>query len=331
MIISTVGSHSALQILYGAKQEQMKTRVYVIKGREFLYERYPVADEIVTFESYEEMLEKDDDDTILIPHGTIIDTLGEKVQDMKIPMLGNKKGMIWEMRREWNDKVVKEARIRTPKIYKPEEIDGLVIVKFPGAKGGQGYFLCSSEEDFKKKIEQKIKGEEITEKEAKNAIIQEYIVGVTMYPHYFYSPIYDRVEMLGIDRRYETNVDALGRLSQEKESYVKPSYTVVGNQPLIARESWVPKMLKYGDQLKAKSNELFPPGLIGPYCIELALTPTEMVAFEFTSRIVAGTSLYIQGSPYSQILFNEPMSMGKRIAREIKMAIAEKRIDELVV
>ena len=36
MIISTIGSHSALQILYGAKEEGFKTRVYVIKGREDL-------------------------------------------------------------------------------------------------------------------------------------------------------------------------------------------------------------------------------------------------------------------------------------------------------
>jgi 5-formaminoimidazole-4-carboxamide-1-(beta)-D-ribofuranosyl 5'-monophosphate synthetase len=135
--------------------------------------------------------------------------------------------------------------------------------------------------------------------------------------------------MLGIDRRYETNVDALGRISQEQLN-ITPSYKVVGNQPLIIRESLLPDILDYGDRLLESSRKLFSPGLIGPFCIELALTIEELVAFEFTSRIVAGTSLYITGSPYSKILFNEEMSMSRRIAREIKMAMGQRRLEELL-
>ena len=30
--------------------------------------------------------------------------------------------------------------------------------------------------------------------------------------------------------------------------------------------------------------------------------------------------MYVDGSPYSTFLYNEPMSMGRRIAREIKQA-----------
>ncbi len=328
MIISTVGSHSALQILYGAKQEGFKTRIYVIKGREDLYRRYPVADEIITLGSYEELLDMKDDGTILIPHGTIIAMLDEKVVDIPLPILGNREGMIWEMKREKNEELLQKAGIRVPYSYKPEEIDRLCIVKFPGAKGGSGYFLVQSEDDFNKEIERLLASETITDYEANNALVQEYVVGVTMYPHYFYSPLLDRVEMLGIDRRYETNVDALGRLSQEAVK-IPPTYTVVGNQPLIARESLLPIFLKYGDDLKESSDKLFPPGLIGPYCLELALTPNETIAFEFTSRIVAGTSLFTQGSPYSWMLFNEEMSMGRRIAREIKNALNEGKIDQL--
>ncbi|MEM4528536.1 MAG: DUF1297 domain-containing protein [Desulfurococcaceae archaeon] len=40
---------------------------------------------------------------------------------------------------------------------------------------------------------------------------------------------------------------------------------------------------------------------------------------------MAGTNLYIDGSPYSYLYWNEPMSTGRRIARELKMAI-EKNI-----
>ncbi|MHA1399000.1 MAG: formate--phosphoribosylaminoimidazolecarboxamide ligase [Candidatus Heimdallarchaeaceae archaeon] len=330
MIISTVGSHSALQILFGAKQESFSTKVYCLKGRESLYKRYPVADQIITLDSYDELLNVEcEQDEVFIPHGTIIAMMGEKAVDISIPMFGNRDGMLWEMKREKNLQLLETARIRTPYSYSPNKINSLCIVKFPGAKGGQGYFLCSSQQEYEQKITELLKNRVITKEEAEKAQIQEYVAGVTMYPHYFYSPIYDRVEMLGIDRRYETNADALGRLSQAQTN-IQPTYNVVGNQPLIARESLVPKILGYGDNLRDASIELFSPGLIGPYCIEMALTPDEIIAFEFTSRIVAGTSLYVSGSPYSKILFNEEMSMARRIAREIKLAKKKNRMKEIM-
>jgi len=330
LIISTIGSHSALQILYGAKQEGFNTKVYCIKGKEDLYRRYPVAQEIVMLDSYEDMLTQEPEiNEIFVPHGTLIATLGKRALDIQIPVFGNKEGLHWEMVRDKNQQLLQEASIRTPKSYSSDKIDGLTIVKFPGAKGGLGYFLCSSQSEYEQKIAELLSAGSISENDAKAAQIQEYITGVTMYPHYFHSIIHDRVEMLGIDRRYETNVDALGRLSQNNFK-INPSYKVVGNQPLIARESLVPELLDFGDRLMEASAKLFQPGILGPFCIELAITPKEIVAFEFTSRIVAGTTLYVNGSPYSRFLFDEDMSMAQRICREIKQAKEQRRLKELL-
>jgi 5-formaminoimidazole-4-carboxamide-1-(beta)-D-ribofuranosyl 5'-monophosphate synthetase len=330
LIISTVGSHSALQILFGAKQEGFTTKVYCIKGRESLYQRFPVTKDIVTLNAYEDLLSiKSEQNEIFIPHGTIISMLNEKAVEIPIPMFGNREGLLWEMNREKNNQLLTTANIRTPRSYNPDEINQLSIIKFRGAKGGDGYFICSTKDEYEKKISGLISTGKITSEDVNYAQIQEYITGVTMYPHYFYSKIYERVELLGIDRRYETNVDALGRLAQERVE-ISPSYKVVGNEPLIARESLLPTILEYGDNLKDASTQLFSPGLIGPYCLELALTPENIIAFEFTSRIVAGTTLYVSGSPYSKILFNEEMSMSRRIMREIKMAMGQKRLDEIL-
>jgi 5-formaminoimidazole-4-carboxamide-1-(beta)-D-ribofuranosyl 5'-monophosphate synthetase len=38
----------------------------------------------------------------------------------------------------------------------------------------------------------------------------------------------------------------------------------------------------------------------------------------------------MDGSPYTSLLFNEPMSMGKRIAREIKEADSQNQLDKIV-
>jgi len=52
--------------------------------------------------------------------------------------------------------------------------------------------------------------------------------------------------------------------------------------------------------------------------------------FEVSARIVAGTNLYPLGSPYSPYYYDEPMSMGRRIAREIRKALNRGMLDQLV-
>ena len=59
----------------------------------------------------------------------------------------------------------------------------------------------------------------------------------------------------------------------------------------------------------------------GPFCIEGVYDENaRFSAFEFSARIVAGTNIFMNGSPYTTLIFNEPMSMGRRISREIKLA-----------
>ena len=56
----------------------------------------------------------------------------------------------------------------------------------------------------------------------------------------------------------------------------------------------------------------------------------KFTAFEFSARIVAGTNIYMDGSPYYGLLYGESISMGRRIAREIKDAKSQNRLDEIV-
>ena len=61
-------------------------------------------------------------------------------------------------------------------------------------------------------------------------------------------------------------------------------------------------------------------GLVGPFCLESIVTDKlEFKVFEISCRIVAGTNLYISGSPYSDLVEHN-LSNGRRIAEEIKMA-----------
>jgi 5-formaminoimidazole-4-carboxamide-1-(beta)-D-ribofuranosyl 5'-monophosphate synthetase len=80
-----------------------------------------------------------------------------------------------------------------------------------------------------------------------------------------------------------------------------------------------------------KSNELAPPGIIGPFCLETVVTENlEIVTFEISARIVAGTNVGIGTFPYAYLKYGSGMYMGRRIAREIKGAIKTDHVKDIV-
>lgn len=79
------------------------------------------------------------------------------------------------------------------------------------------------------------------------------------------------------------------------------------------------------------ARRLVSPGMTGPFCLEGVYDEDgKFTTFEFSARIVAGTNLYVDGSPYSSLIYNEPMSMGRRIAREIKNAKTRNQLSKVV-
>ncbi len=333
--IATMGSHTALQILKGAKDEGFKTLVICKRGAEVVYQQFGLADELLIVEEYGQFMDKKfqekliERNVILIPHGSFVEYLSPTriENELFVPMFGNRMVLEWESNREQEREWMKHADLRLPKEFKdPEDIDRLVMVKFPGAKGGKGYFLASNPEEF----DQGIKEVKLRDKE--RFTIQEFVIGTRFYPHYFYSPLTNRLELLSMDIRYESNIDGLSRLAYiVQDSTPEPSFVVTGNIPVVARESLLNQILTMGQSIVKASQELFSPGLIGPFCIESICTDElEFIAFEISARIVAGTNLYINGSPYSQLLYNEPMSTGRRISREIKDALREDSLDSVI-
>lgn len=328
--IATYASHSALQILKGAKDEGFRTIAFGKEKAKPLYTKhFPIADEYLTGEYPEkELLERN---AIVIPHGSFVAHLGvEKVEKMKVPYYGNKAVLRWESDRELERKWLEKAKLKIPRVYNdPDDIDKPVIVKFHGAKGGKGYFLAKNPKDFWKKAEKVgIKNKE----QLKVIQIQEYIIGVPVYPHYFYSKLNDELELMSIDRRYETNVDGIGRILAKDQLglSLENSYVVIGNIPIVLRESLLMDVIEMGERT-LKAAEKLMGGLWGPFCLETILTDElEFVVFEISARIVAGTNPFVNGSPYTWIKYNEPMSTGRRIAREIKRAIEENRLDEIL-
>ncbi|MCX8163521.1 MAG: formate--phosphoribosylaminoimidazolecarboxamide ligase [Candidatus Micrarchaeota archaeon] len=327
--IGAICSHSSLQIFKGAREEGFQT-IGILTNPEVrnVYKAFPKGspDEFLETSKFSksitnELLEKN---VVLIPSGSLVEYFGESIMDLPIPLLGNRMSLFYEKNRlkmyEW----LKKAGLNVPLILEPSKIDRPCVVKHSGAKGGRGYSIVHSPEEYYQKYGNK-----------EGLIVQEFVVGVRLYPHYFYSPLSKdgypaaegHLELMSVDRRLESNVD---------ESYrtilagvpIKASFTVIGNEPVIIRESLLVDIFEMGKNVVETAYELFGP-MPGPFCLELICDENlDFYVFEISARIVAGTNLFPEGSFYS--CYNKyHMSTGQRIAREIKDAIALNALEKI--
>ena len=336
--IATLGSHCALQVLKGAKDEGLKTMLVCEKKREKLYRRFPFIDEMILVDSFVEVLDQncqnklEKNGAILIPHGTLIAQMSsEQIESIKTPIFGNKWILRWESDREMKEKLMREAKLPVPTpVENPSKIKKPVIVKRQGAAGGKGYFMAASEADYTRKRNELISEGIISKDET--LYIQEYASGVLAYLQFFFSPIKEELEFFGVDQRHESDIEGLARIPSELQlkSTKVPSFNVIGNSPLVLRESLLDEVYTMGENFVEAAKRMVPPGMNGPFCIEGVYDENaKFTSFEFSARIVAGTNIYMDGSPYYSLLYNEPMSMGRRMAREIKAAEMSSQIDKI--
>ncbi|MGI0064299.1 MAG: DUF1297 domain-containing protein [Nitrosopumilaceae archaeon] len=337
--IATLGSHCALQVLKGAKDEGLKSILICEKKREKLYRRFGFIDELILVDSFLEILEQkcnsvlEKNNAILIPHGTLVAQMSSnQIESLKAPVFGNKWILRWESDRKLKEKLMHEANLNVPRsISNPKEINKLVIAKRYGAAGGKGYFLTTSESDYNKKRDNLIAQGII--KGDNDLYLQEYHSGVLAYLQYFYSPLKKELEFFGVDKRHESDIDGLARIPSKQQMEIEdvPSFNVIANSPLVLRESLLDEVYSMGERFVEASRKLVSPGMNGPFCIEGVYdADAKFHTFEFSARIVAGTNMFMEGSPYSTLLYDEPMSMGRRIAREIKNAESSKQIEKIV-
>ncbi|MEK7580684.1 MAG: formate--phosphoribosylaminoimidazolecarboxamide ligase [Patescibacteria group bacterium] len=329
--IATLCSHSALQILKGARDEGFEAILICTPDKIALYRRFKFIDKIIEIKNHAQFpnIEKDliNQNAIIIPHGSFVAYLGlEENKKMKVPYFGNKAVLDWESDRKLQREWMLDAAIPIPKRFKKgDKIDRPVIVKSFGASGGHGYFFAKTQSDFDRRIKKY---------KPKNFIVQEYVIGVPVYIHYFYSPINQELQILSIDKRYETNVDSLGRIPVQNQTGlgIEPSFVVVGNSPLALRESLLAQAYEMGERVIESSKKIINNrGIWGPFCLETIITPEQKFSIiEISCRIVAGTNLFINGSPYASLYYDNDVSTGRRIAMEIKEAIKKNQLKKIL-
>jgi 5-formaminoimidazole-4-carboxamide-1-(beta)-D-ribofuranosyl 5'-monophosphate synthetase len=358
--IAVIGSHSALDISSGAKAFGFPSLVICQKGRDRVYssnyktrkvgnEIIGCVDEVMLLDKFSgitgeaplALLKKKQ--AIFIPHRSFSVYVGyEKIEkEFAIPVMGNR----WLLRAEERNTpknqhyLLKKAGVRVPKTYSsPDDIDTLVIVKAPEASRSyeRAFFFASTPEQYRENSARMLSEGRITEEGLKGALIEEFILGAQFNFNFFRSPLSGELELIGIDTRRQTNLDGVLRLPAEQQTQALKFATVnnieVGHIACTLRESLLEEVFDAGERFVKAVDSECPPGLIGPFALQGAIAPTshgeEVLIFDVSFRVPGSPGTRF--TPYPGYLRGKAFSVGDRIAMEIKSALEQKRLGELV-
>ena len=345
--IGTIGSHSALDIMDGAKDENIRTLCICQKGREIPYQRFKrLTDEIILLDRFSDIMSSENQkklqqlNTIMITHRALTAYLGyDNIENnLEIPIFGNRLLLRAEERNTIRNQyyLLEKANIRHPRIYKnPSEIDGPALVKVQEAKRKleRAFFIVSSYEDYKRKAKLKVEQGLIKEEDLNSAVIEEYIVGTYFNFNFFHSPLTGETEFLGIERRLQTNLhDFTTSLTarQQLEIDIEIQNIEVGHTPASIRESLLEKVFEIGDKFTTIVKGEYPPGIIGPISLQSIVTlDLNLVVYDVSLR-VPGNPIMTTTSPYSKYYFGHTIGVGRRIAMEVKNATTQEKLIEIV-
>ncbi|QLJ53331.1 MAG: 5-formaminoimidazole-4-carboxamide-1-(Beta)-D-rib ofuranosyl 5'-monophosphate synthetase [Candidatus Fermentimicrarchaeum limneticum] len=358
--IATLGSHSALDICEGAKREGIKTLVVCQKGRERTYQKYYSArkrlekgigcvDEIMLLDKFSNIAtpavvkQLQRKNAVFIPHRSFSVYVGYDAieKSFEVPIFGNR----FLLRAEERDAprnqlyLLKKAGIRTPKSFsKPSDIDRLALVKASEARRSyeRAFFFASSEEEYERESSNMLKKGIVTEEGLKAAPIEEFVVGAQYNFNYFYSPLNEELELIGTDTRRQTNLDGLLKLPAREQlevlKHLRMKNIEIGHVACTLRESMLEKVFDIGEKFVGTCRREYPPGLIGAFALQGAIVPEEkgeeIIIFDVSFRLPGSPG--VRFTPYTEYLYGESLSMGRRTAIEIKNAFRKRRLGEVV-
>ncbi|MDP3974135.1 MAG: DUF1297 domain-containing protein [Candidatus Daviesbacteria bacterium] len=355
--IAVLGSHSALDVCRGAKDEGFKTLVICQKGREKTYQKYYASkdglgcvDEVLLLNNFRDILKPQIQkelikrNVIFIPHRSFevyINDYNAIEKKFKVPMFGNRFLLKYEERgiKPNQYDLLDSEKIRYPKQFNsPKDIDRLCIIKVLEKERGfeRAFFLVNSYKEYIAKSRQRIDKGEIAENNLKNGIIEEFIVGVQVNFNFFYSPINERLELIGTDTRRQTNHEGLSKLSPEYQQEFhdiggRIKYEEAGHISVSILESLLEDAFAIGERFMKATKRMKVP-VIGPFGLQTMIIPgppkKEIIVFDVSPRMPGSPGIF--STPYSGYLYGENLSMGKRVAMEIKLALQKGELDKIL-
>ena len=360
LTLCSIGSHSALEVAYGARLHGLRNLVVTARGREKTYARYYArtadpprgcVDETLHLNEFADLLNEDvqqqlvDRNAVFVPNRSFEVYLHEKFsydqieRGMKVKMFGNRRLLRAEERDETDNQysLMQRAGIRHPRQFaSPDEIDRLVMVKAPHAKVKfeRAFFLCSSAQEYRATSERLIRAGMLDEAGLERAVIEEYALGPSINLNFFYSPILGELELCGTDTRRQTNLEGFRNVppsALESLQNVPMRLEEAGHIAATLTESTLEKAFDMGERFVRVAREVNPPGVIGPFalqCIIVAGPPKEFVCYDVSLRIPGSPGT--RYTPYSAYRWGRDVSVGERIAMEVVFARDAGRLKDIL-
>ena len=364
--IGAIASHSALDVFDGAVEEDFHTFAICQQGREKTYSHYfksqrdaygkvkrGIVDESVMLKKFNEVLLPQnqqmlrDNNILFIPNRSFTSYCGidEVENDFAVPIVGSRNMLRSEERGIDRDYywLLEKAGLPFPeRINHPQDIEELSIVKLPHAvkKLERGFFTAATYEEYLKKSEALLKQGVITREALDNARIERYVIGPVFNFDMFYSPIEEemsKLEILGIDWRFETSLDGHVRLPASQqitlaEHQLTPEYTVCGHNSSTLRESLLEDVFMLAEKYIDAASKHYDPGVIGPFCLQTCIDKDlNFYIYDVAPRVGGGTNVHMSvGHPYGNTIWRKNMSTGRRIAFEIRRAIEMGELGRIV-
>lgn len=350
LALSSVGSHSALEVAAGARAQGLRNLIVTARGREQTYARHfrrasgperGCVDEILELDHFAEILQPEVQERLLAANALFVANRSFEVYlhqrysydeieaGMKIPFFGNRRLLRAEERDEAHNQyaLLKAANVRHPLQFgSPREIDRLVLVKAPHAKVSfeRAFFLAHSFEEYEETADRLIGAGLVNEEGLRTAVIEEFALGPSINLNFFYSPILGELELMGTDTRRQTNLDGLRGLPFAQAQ-------VLANEPVrmeeaghiaaTVTESMLEQAFEMGERFVDASRRLSPPGVIGPFALQaivVAGPPKDFVVYDVSLRIPGSPGT--RYTPYSSYRWGRDVSVGERIAMEVVFA-----------
>ncbi len=345
--VGVLGSHSALEIAAGARQEGLQTVVVCQRGRERTYTKHykNIFDHVLMLDKFQDIVKPENVrelnslQTVFVPNRSFSVYAGYENIEQKfaVPLLGNRYMLRTEERGTPRNQLwlLKQAGILTPRTFKsPAEIDRLTIVKVSEKERAieRAFFYASSPEEYRKKASERLKKGIISEEALRQAVIEEYVVGAKFNANFFWSPLTEELDLLGFDKRVQTDLDGVLDLpAQEQLELNIPTQNIeIGHMGVTMRESQLEMIFEAGERFVETCKREYPPGMVGLFALQGAVTKDlKFYVFDVSPR-VPGCPCVEPTSPYMKYKYGFEVGPGRRVAMEIKRALKAGKLADVV-
>jgi 5-formaminoimidazole-4-carboxamide-1-(beta)-D-ribofuranosyl 5'-monophosphate synthetase len=361
LCLSSIGSHSALEVAYGARAQGLRNLIVTAKGRERTYTEYfrrtqaPLprgcVDETLELDAFTDLLNDGVQQTLIERNAIFVANRSFEVylhqkftydqieSGMRVPFFGNRRLLRAEERDEADNQymLMRRAGIRHPKQFaSAQDIDRLVMVKAPHAqvRFERAFFLASTPREYEEASERLIREKILAPEGLRDAVIEEYLLGPSINLNFFYSPMLGELELMGTDTRRQTNLEGFRNVPPSALDAVRNipmRLEEAGHIAATLTESTLEKAFALGERFAIAASEVNPPGIIGPFalqCVIVAGPPKELVCYDVSLRIPGSPGT--RYTPYSAYRWGRDVSVGERIAMEVVMARDADRLDAVL-